>query len=160
MRHIAPAVIATSILAALHPVSADAELYRCDTPDGTEIYTNKKEDLTNCKEYTPHSKLGVLPAPPVVPQIEPPALDDSAYERSTPPRHDTRVPGQISFETFRMLSTGMTETEVLVRAGPPRYKFRLSIGTIVWAYANDDWIIEVTFSGGRVADINRYRPRP
>jgi hypothetical protein len=78
-------------------------------------------------------------------------------------RHDPpvkRLPGEISFETYRMLSTGTTEAEILTRAGQPRYTFRIARGTWVWVYLNDEWLVEVTFSGGRVANISRYRPKP
>jgi len=78
-------------------------------------------------------------------------------------RHDPpvkRFPGEITFETYRMLSTGTTEAEILTRAGQPRYTFRIARGTWVWVYLNDEWLVEVTFSGGRVANISRYRPKP
>src|SRR5438132_9973632 len=78
-------------------------------------------------------------------------------------RHDPpvrRLPGEITFETYRMLSTGTTEAEILTRAGQPRYTFRIARGTWVWVYLNDEWLVEVTFSGGTVDNIARYRPKP
>jgi len=83
----------------------------------------------------------------------PPAVERRPYP-------EKRRPGEISFETYRMLSTGTTEAEILTRAGPPRYTFRIARGAWVWVYLNDEWLVEVTFSGGRVANISRYRPRP
>lgn len=161
------AILLFQALGLFHVIPARAEtpeMWRCTRPDGSEIYTNKSGAGEDCKEYVPAARLGVLPpgATPTVPPMEGGApleqrLAPAASERRPDER---RGPGQISFETFRMLDTGMTETEVLVRAGPPRHTFRLSIGTVVWAYLNDDWVVEVTFSGGRVADISRYRPRP
>ena len=96
-------------------------------------------------------------------QAEPmPAVNEypgsPGIDRNNPPVR--RLPGEISFETYRMLSTGTTEAEILTRAGPPKYTFRIARGTWVWVYLNDEWLVEVTFSGGRVANISRYRPRP
>ena len=67
---------------------------------------------------------------------------------------------EVSFEILRMLSTGMTKTEVLSRAGAPRYKFGRSGGT-KWVYtAADSWTVEVAFGGDRVAEVNWSRTRP
>jgi len=140
---------------------ASAEMWRCALPDGSEIFTNRTEGLTDCKEYVPEAVLGVLPDRRDSSAIMEPLPTDRIPIPSRGERfEERRTSGQISFETFRMLSTGMTETEVLVRAGPPKHRFRLSIGAIVWSYLNDDWVVEVLFSGYRVASIYRYRPRP
>ena len=62
----------------------------------------------------------------------------------------------MSFETFRMLSTGMTRAEVLSRVGSPRHTFGKSR---VWVYsATDNWIVQLTFSGERVIEIKWSRP--
>src|SRR3989442_15918917 len=103
--------------------------------------------------------LGLLAPAPL--QAEPavneyPGLQGS--DRRDPPVK--RLPGEISFETYRMLSTGTTEAEILTRAGQPRYTFRIARGTWVWGYLNDEWLVEVTFSGGTLANIPRYRPKP
>lgn len=67
---------------------------------------------------------------------------------------------EVPFEVLRMLSTGMTKTEVLSRAGSPHYKFGRSGGTR-WVYtAADSWTVEVAFGGDRVAEINWSRTRP
>jgi hypothetical protein len=68
-----------------------------------------------------------------------------------------RFAGEVSFETLRMLSTGMTKAEVLHRAGHPRHEFR-NRGTQRWVYAAPDhWIVEIVFSGNRVIEINWSR---
>ena len=96
-------------------------------------------------------------------QAEPvPAVNDypgsPGIDRHDPPVR--RLPGEISFETYRMLSTGTSEAEILTRAGQPRYTFRIARGTWVWVYLNNEWLVEVTFSGGTVASIKRYSPKP
>jgi hypothetical protein len=66
-------------------------------------------------------------------------------------------PKVMSFETLRMLSTGMTKAEVLSRAGAPRHRFQ-SRGSQRWIYTtSDDWIVEVVFSGNTVIAINWSR---
>lgn len=64
---------------------------------------------------------------------------------------------EVSFETLRMLSTGMTKAEVLHRAGAPQHSFK-NRGTQRWVYASSDhWIVEIVFSGNNVIDINWSR---
>ena len=68
-----------------------------------------------------------------------------------------RVAGEVSFETLRMLSTGMTKAEVLSRAGHPRHEFK-NRGTQRWIYASTErWIVEVMFSGNNVIAVNWSR---
>lgn len=68
-----------------------------------------------------------------------------------------RAAGEVSFETLRMLSTGMTRAEVLSRAGHPRHEFK-NRGTQRWIYASSDrWIVEVVFSGNNVISIDWSR---
>jgi len=64
---------------------------------------------------------------------------------------------EMSFETLRMLSTGMTKAEVLSRAGSPRHRFK-NRGTQSWIYTtSDNWIVEVVFSGNNVIEIKWSR---
>jgi len=64
---------------------------------------------------------------------------------------------EMSFETLRMLSTGMTKAEVLSRAGSPRHRFT-NRGTQRWVYTTSErWIVEVVFSGNNVIEINWSR---
>jgi hypothetical protein len=77
-------------------------------------------------------------------------------------RHErTKAKGnskELSFEVLRMLSTGMTQSEVLSHAGPPQHKFQRSRSS-AWVYTTaDHWIVELTFGGGRVSAINWSRP--
>ncbi len=150
-------------LLASTPLQAEPEeFWLCKQPGGEETYTNRNEGQ-DCKKYEPKAKLVVKSKEATGPPSEPvPAVNEYSglpdSDRHDPPVK--RLPGEISFETYRMLSTGTTEAEILTRAGQPRYTFRIARGTWVWVYLNDEWLVEVTFSGGRVANISRYRPKP
>jgi len=72
-----------------------------------------------------------------------------------------RPKGEMDFEQFRMLDTSMTQAEVTARVGGPKQVFRFGHNIERWVYTTEDqWIIEITFTSGRVASIDRYRPRP
>lgn len=67
-----------------------------------------------------------------------------------------RVDRTVSFESVRMLSTGMTKVEVLSRVGSPHHSFKKSR---VWVYSTtDNWIVQLNFAGERVIGINWSRP--
>jgi hypothetical protein len=70
-------------------------------------------------------------------------------EQSAPQKH-----GHIDYETFRLLSTGMSETEVLQLAGWPE-----SMEGLIWRYTyGDRWVVDVSFSdSGYVINVNNYR---
>ena len=78
-----------------------------------------------------------------------------------------RSSGKIDFEQFRLLSTGMSETEVLKVAGEPMRKLigytcddvqRTKFQSFqCWIYEYDDWVVEVTFESGRVQKVVNYR---
>lgn len=92
---------------------------------------------------------------------------------------DPRAFGKMDFETFRVITTGMTQTEVLSRAGRPFHKEFLGCGHSIpvpwcpvgcvfcqtrWDYLGDgyseDWIFEIKFLGDRVFETNNYRHSP
>jgi len=144
------------------PLQAEPEeFWLCKQPGGEDTYTNRNEGR-DCKKYEPKAKLSIKSKETGSPTEPVPAVHgypvSPGIDRHDPPVR--RLPGEISFETYRMLSTGTTEAEILTRAGQPRYTFRIARGTWVWVYLNDEWLVEVTFSGGRVANISRYRPKP
>ena len=70
-------------------------------------------------------------------------------------------PGQITFETFRLISAGMTREEVVKLAGPPTAETYFGCLTCSnrWLYNRDDgWLVEVTFSNyGQVARVTSER---
>ena len=67
--------------------------------------------------------------------------------------------GELEFERYRMLDTGMTEAQILALAGDPKHVFRFGRNIEHWVYTQADWLIEITFSSGRVANIDFYRPK-
>src|SRR5712691_82814 len=158
------------------PASAESELWTCNRVDGSIMFTNKSQDLTGCSQYRLRTEVRFfkgtgqpekhVPKPTAAPQ-EPTAPP-------TPPAIEMLAPvGEIPFETYRMLSVGMTEAEVLGRAGLPQttyigsaypfnspYPFWPIFGANRFVYSSGDWIVELTFSGGRVLSINQTRLRP
>src|SRR5260370_41445016 len=71
-------------------------------------------------------------------------------------------PGFIDFETFRLISTGMTREEVLKLAGPPANQGYCSLATRCldrWVYYYDGtWVVEVLFSkSGRAVAVHSDR---
>jgi hypothetical protein len=86
---------------------------------------------------------------------------DSKSERrmySKPSESKTSEGGhEMSFEVMRMLSTGMTRGEVISHAGPPRHMFKRARAATWIYFTADHWILELTFGGERVSDINWSR---
>jgi hypothetical protein len=174
---------------ALLPLSAAAEpeLWSCTKADGTTTFTNKTKDLSGCGAYTLRSELGYVkraveekkeePKPPESKTQEalPPIninIMVSTPPSPTPPVIETAPSGEIPFEVVRMLSVGMTEAEILRRAGLPQatligshsfgspYPFWPIFGANRFVYSSGDWIVELMFTGGRVFSINEVRVRP
>jgi hypothetical protein len=172
---------------------ADPEAMICKRADGTEIYTNRTKGMTGCNEYKIRSELGYVkrivedqpkekedrkPLPVPVPTqagMQPIQIIINNIAAPTPPAPKIEVGapiGEIAFETSRMLSVGMTEAEVLRRAGQPQttligsyalgypYPTWPIFGANRYVYSSGDWVVELTFGGGRVLSINQYRPRP
>ena len=70
--------------------------------------------------------------------------------------------GFIDFETFRLISTGMTKEEVLKLAGPPANQGYCGLATRCldrWVYYYDGtWVVEVLFSkSGRAVAVHSDR---
>ncbi|HZC67364.1 MAG TPA: hypothetical protein VE201_01980 [Nitrospirales bacterium] len=173
--------------------TAEPELWICKRADGSTMFTNQAPTQAGCSTYSVRSELGylkraaeppavkqeapTLPEPKVQAQTAPPPITINIVISSpppTPPPIQTLAPvGEISFETYRMLSVGMTEAEVLGRAGLPQttnigsaysfgspYPFWPIFGANRFVYSSGDWIVELTFGGGRVLSINQTRLRP
>ncbi len=172
------------------PAAAETEMWTCKRADGTEVFTNKTKGLTGCGEYVLRSELGYVrktveaktaekedrkPLPPQAQTTLPP-LTIVIHNNITPPpppKIEIGPPvGEIPFEVLRMLSIGMSEAEVLRRAGLPQstligsyslgspYPFWPIFGANRFVYSSGDWVVELTFGGGRVLSINHFRPRP
>ncbi len=85
---------------------------------------------------------------------------------TTAPRSVQRQAGQVSFEQFRMLSTGMTEGQVLAKVGSPASRFvtscivtaQMVTCPTIWTYLlGDGWTADLTFSAGRLTDIRNTK---
>ena len=157
------------------------------------MFTNQFPTQAGCSAYAIRSEMGYLkraaeppavvqeaPKPPAPQMQAQPALPPITINivisspPPTPPPVQMLAPvGEIPFETYRMLSVGMTEAEVLGRAGLPQttyigsaypfnspYPFWPIFGANRFVYSSGDWIVELTFGGGRVLSINQTRLRP
>src|SRR3989441_7788791 len=175
------------------PAAADPELWTCTRADGPTMFTAHVATQAGCRAYSVRSELGYFKRAADPPEVrreaptppEPQAQAQPALPPITinivispppprPPVSDTLAPvGEIPFETYRMLSVGMTEAEVLGRAGLPQttligsayafgspYPFWPIFGANRFVYSSGDWIVEITFGGGRVVSINQTRLRP
>ena len=145
------------------PSQAAEQLWLCHQQDGSEIYTTDPGALKDCKQYTPPA--GITQAPDLDKDRTFRDQPRKSYEKS-PARErrseDRPKPkGEIDFEKFRMLDTGMTEAEIITRVGSPKHVFRFGRNIERWVYTTpDEWLVEVTFLSGRAANIDWYRPRP
>jgi len=163
--------VGTFFMLVVLSAAASAEMWLCSLPTGDAIYTNIPKDYQNCAAFEPKSDVSVfttnrVPLPPRLEGFELP------LEPKAAPKAEEAFPsGEMSFETFRMLKIGMTEAEVIARAGPPTYISSLPLAGGVGLIAPvsnalrynylGDWIVVVTFDlSGRLINLDRFRPRP
>ena len=175
------------------PAAAEPEFWVCKRVDGGTLYTNKSKDLAGCNTHSLQSERGYMkrtaePAPTPKEEPTPPApqaaasgqpitiniIVNSLSPAPPPQRIEAQPPaGEIPFEVVRMLSVGMTEAEILRRAGLPQatliggsYSFGSPypvwpiFGANRFVYSSGDWLVELMFTGGRVMSINHNRVRP
>jgi outer membrane protein assembly factor BamE (lipoprotein component of BamABCDE complex) len=146
------------------PVRAADQLWLCQQHDGSALYTTNPTPSENCKEFTPSS--GGLTTMPESDQGRQPSeksqphkyFEKSAVKERTQ-EEKPKPQGELEFEKYRMLDTGMTEAQVLTLAGNPKHVFRFGRNIERWVYTEADWLIEITFTSGSVANINWYRPK-
>lgn len=192
MAPVGVAILIAVLSALLQPVpaaSAEPELWSCTRADGTTIFTNHTKGLTGCSSYSLRSELGYVKrtvqeqteAPKLTeakPQTAAPPVTVNIIVNSPPPTPPQQIEvrpavGEIPFEVVRMLSVGMTEAEILRRAGLPQstlvgggyslgapYPFWPVFGANRFVYSSGDWLVELAFGGGRVISINQTRVRP
>ncbi len=167
MRTLLLSLVAVSAwLLGASPSLADEQLWLCRQQDGSALYTTNPAYSRNCKEFTPSA--GGLTTMPEPGQGHPPSENGQPhkyYEKHPANERQSeekpKPKGEIDFEKFRMLDTGMTQAEILTRVGDPKHVFRFGRNIERWVYTTEDeWLIEITFTSGRVANIDRYRPRP
>ena len=155
------------------PTAASSEMWLCSLPTGDSIYTNISKDYQACATFEPKSELGMISTNvvPTSPRLEEfrPLLEPTPA--SLPPRAEEALPyHEMPFEVYRMLSLGMSEAEILKRAGPPSYVVPNTTGAFGLLapissasryYYLGDWIVTVTFDlSGRVINLDRSRPSP
>ncbi len=158
-----PFVVVSAWLLTGTPAEAAEPLWLCHQQDGSEIYTTDPGALKDCKHYTP--PVGITQAPDLDKDRTFRDQPGMSYEKFPPrERRSEEKPkskGEIEFEQFRMLDTGMTEAEIITRVGNPKHVFRFGRNIERWVYSTpDEWLVEVTFLSGRVSNIDWYRPRP
>jgi hypothetical protein len=148
-------------------------MWVCSLATDSPIYTNITKGYQDCVAFEPKSELGmfstnVVPTSPRLEEFRP-LLEPTPA--SLPPKAEEALPyREMPFEVFRMLSLGMSEAEILKRAGQPSYvvpnttgAFGLlaPISSAARYYYLGDWIVTVTFDlSGRVINLDRSRPSP
>jgi len=154
----------------LTATSAEADIWLCLQKDGSLFYTDKPPYGLQCQLYAP--PLAVIPYDPApghtlpygsaLPGPIPPA----AMAPSAKAGSKEGAPGKIDFEKFRMLSEGMTESDVLALAGSPGSEYSANCSPSLipvacpkyWIYTyGDNWTVSVTLRDGRVIAITNDR---
>jgi len=157
------------------PSIASAEMWRCALPDGTDIYTNNPKEYQGCQAHQPVAELSIFyPAADRGPTARLPVTSETLKSAQPAPRENVdeiSVPSDMPFEVYRMLSIGMSEAEVLARAGAPTFVSGLPLAggsgliapvsnALRYSYLGD-WIVVVEFDrSGRLSNLDRFRPRP
>jgi hypothetical protein len=167
-----PLLITLSCLAGLAPslsTAQAAEIYRWVDERGVTQYgerppANRPAKLVDGRpaaaSVDAEGKL-VEPPRPVAPVSQPQIAIAPPPPGAVVPQ-DRPVRG-MDFSTFVYLQRGMSEGEVLLRAGPPDFEsvenFRNTVVKSMYYYptAGNPFITIITVRGGRVADIDRSR---
>jgi hypothetical protein len=158
------------------PSAFGADLSVCTLPDGQKVFTNKAQDAGNCEPYEPQSKLGYIyrkgGAPlPYIEAAIPERPDRTERVMPAQPNGEMSTLREMPFEVFRMLSLGMSDADVLSRAGPPSYiatfpnnggfgQLAPTLSALRYYYLGD-WVVVVSFDpSGHINNMERFRPRP
>jgi hypothetical protein len=167
--------------------SAGAETWLCKQPDGSEVFSDSGSG-PNCARYVPKSELGkaaggAMGEPDREGAGQPPTSPDArSLDGAGASVERVQQSGRITFEQFRMLSTGMTEGQVLAKIGAPLSQVTISCtatsqeltqrnqGTTsqnqsttvtcptLWTYTmGDGWTGDLTFAFGRLVDIQNTK---
>jgi hypothetical protein len=149
--------------------TAEADTWLCLQKDGAVFYTDRPPYGLQCQIYAPPA--AVIPYDPAYRHTVP---YGSALSVPTPPAAkapssagtNEQAPGEIDFEKFRMLSEGMTESDVLTLAGSPGSEYSAGCSPSFipvacpkyWAYTyGGNWTVLVTIRDGRVIGITNDR---
>jgi hypothetical protein len=152
----------------LTSTTAKADTWLCLQKGGTIFYTDRPQYGLQCQIYAPPAT--VIPYDPAYRHTVP---YGSALPVPTPPTEapsgastKAQAPGEIDFEKFRMLSEGMTESDVLALAGSPGSEYSAGCSPSFipvacpkyWAYTyGGNWTVLVTIRDGRVIGITNDR---
>lgn len=87
---------------------ADADLWRCVRPDGSELYTDRLRDSASCQKYEPTANLGYVSGrasssyspPPVVQRLPPPKEVSSLEDRVRRSPRDAYYPATDDSDYF------------------------------------------------------------
>src|SRR5712692_1070741 len=89
MYRIWTAMILSLIVGLLSPALGQAEVWRCDQPDGTVLFTNRLKDVATCKKYVSGTELGYvsssMEATPQAPVVVPP-VNVTPYQTEPQPQ--------------------------------------------------------------------------
>ena len=153
----------------LTSITAKADTWLCLQKDGTVFYTDRPAYGLQCQIYA--SPAAVIPYDPAnrhpVPYGSPlPVPTAPAAKAPSSVGPNEQAPGEIDFEKFRMLSEGMTESDVLALAGSPGSEYSAGCSPSFipvacpkyWAYTyGSNWTVLVTIRDGRVIGITNDR---
>jgi hypothetical protein len=164
----------TSLCAPLSPFIPIPDIWLCLHKDGSLFYTDRPPYGLQCQLYAPP----VVVIPYVIPYDPAPGHTlpyGSALPGPTPPAAlapsakagpNDGAAGKIDFEKFRMLSEGMTESDVLALAGSPGSEYTANCSSSLipvacpkyWIYTyGGNWAVSVTLLDGRVIGITNDR---
>lgn len=146
----------------LTPIS-QAELWRCTQNNGSAVFTDRPS-ARGCEPY----RVPVAPSEAEIPAV-PPGQNDGYF---LTPEYGYTLKDFANLhraepDTFRGITSGMTESQVLKLAGYPDQRYRLpcnsdSGGSAFcakrWVYNySDTWLVELTLDTGRVTEIKTLR---
>ena len=152
-------------------LASAAEIYRWVDERGVTQYAEKPPEgrpstvINTRPALAPVDSEGrvVEPPKPAIPPPTPVVIAPQAPQYAPPPYPQAAPVRGMEFGVYTMLRRGMTEGEVLVRAGRPDQEtveggFRYVVKSLYYYPTTaDPFITVVTLRGGRVADIERTR---
>jgi hypothetical protein len=150
------------------PLGAQGEVFRSIDEQGTVTFSQTPPAGRAWKLVELKPLAGTVDTAPRPPSVQPAAAaadapKKAAPERSPAPRGGERAPRGMSLETFNLLRRGMSEGEVIVRAGPPDHeRIETLVGVIhkTWYYmptAANPWMTIIRLRGGIVIETERVR---
>ena len=154
MRHL-PAYLAVSV--ALLAFPADAQTYRWVDENGVTNYGPKPPAGRPAQKVDTQPRNTIDTAP--VPKVEREARRDAVAPQAGPPTVAVRG---MPFDTYVRLQRGMSEGELLTRAGSPDYvsldhRDEVLKSFYYYATTGDPFTTVVTLRGGRIDTIERTK---